>query len=87
MLCDEGMGLSARPSAYEAAGDLRELFVYRCGANRSDVTFGPAGWVPAQGGPCARDVAAPPALFVHATRSGPSAADLVELEMWCTPHE
>ena len=79
------MGLSAFPAASEAAtADLVPLFVFRCGANQSDVTFGPAGWSPAQGGPCTRDGASP-ALIVHRARSGPSAADLVELEQWYHP--
>ena len=75
-----------------------ELFAWEClsGSNFTDLTFGPAEWKPAvgTGGPCKLaahphasgtpppDTTPPVAMYVLSSRSGPSAADLVELEHW-----
>jgi hypothetical protein len=79
-------------------GESVALYVYLCGANASDVTLAPAGWTPARGGPCKRPPAAEdalsaqhpalpaqqPALVAFTRRTGPSAADLVALEVRVT---
>lgn len=91
----EGMAIGSRPSSatMDAQGHpkLTELFVYEClsGSNYTDLTFGPADWKPASGGPCklaehprAVDFPSPVSMYVFGSRRGPSAADLVELEQW-----
>ena len=93
----EAMGIGSAPSAATMAAQgqpkLTELFVWEClsGGNYTDLTFGAADWKPAAGagGPCklaehprAADFPSPVAMYVFGGRSGPSAADLVELEQW-----
>ena len=94
----EGLGLAASPSVTApatsgsaavagsvVAADYADLFEYRCGENGSDITLGPARWVPTEGGPCSlvsSEVPPRPALIALKRRAGPSAADLVALELW-----
>jgi hypothetical protein len=75
-----------------AADQLVPLFVWHCGSNGTDVSFGPANWKPTEGGPCVlakrtgvhkNDFStSPAAMYVYTSRVGPSASDLVELELW-----
>ena len=71
------------------ADQLVPLFVYKCGGvNGTDFTYGPADWKPSQGGPCVLTSSASDfnkakvAMFVYKTPAGPSAADLLSLELW-----
>ena len=83
----EGMGIASLPTSDGLESDqLRPLFVYACGANGTDLTLGPADWKPSHGH-CARassngttsDFPSAAAMYVLQSRTGPSAADLVEL--------
>jgi hypothetical protein len=94
----EGMGIASLPetgSADAGANMLHELiplFDYACGANGTDLTMGPKDWKPAQGGPCeiakktdshTKDFPAEASMYVYETRgTGPSAADLVSLDLY-----
>eukprot|EP00936_MAST-01D_sp_MAST-1D-sp1_P001464 g1464.t1 len=64
---------------------LTAIFEYACGADSADAALAPAAWVPAAGSaPCSLvgGVNATPALYTYSARTGPAAADLVELELW-----
>lgn len=64
------------------------LFDYVCGKgpNASDFAYGPAGWKPQHGEPCKLvNASHPPSMYVYAAPAGPSAADLVPLEVWYRP--
>jgi len=91
----EGIGLATAPAGINAS-DLVPLYDYKCvgpAGNLSDLTMGPVGWKPVHGGPCipvAPNSSAPeappgPSLYVHKARTGPSAGDLVPLEVWYRP--
>ena len=43
------------------------------------------GWTPASGPPCAVMDGGAVAMYVHRAKTGPSAADLIPLELWHTP--
>jgi hypothetical protein len=82
----EGVGLTAIPADGSApAATLRPLLSYNCTGvtpNASDYTMNVAGWAPAGGPPCVLMDGGAVAMYVHAARTGPSAADLVPLELW-----
>ena len=72
--------------------ELVALYDYACGTNGTDLTMGPKDWKPAQGGPCAlaqkkdshtKDFPAGASMYVYKARgTGPSAADLVSLDLY-----
>ena len=76
---------SPPPAAPPAAGTVA-IFEYACGADGADSALAPARWAPAagSGAPCSLvgGANATPALYTYASRTGPAAADLVELELW-----
>lgn len=83
---------SADSSANVHGRELIPLFDYACGPHGTDLTMGPKDWKPAQGGPCkiakktdphTKDFPAKASMYVYKTRgSGPSAADLVSLDLY-----
>lgn len=84
----EGQGLATVPADGSAPpSTLLALYGYNCTGltpNASDLTMNVLGWQPSST-TCTLMNGGDIAMYVHKARTGPSAADLIPLELWYKP--